>query len=205
MSQIYKLGYIVNNEIRGIYVFSGLRKRLHDRDINMNELYVSDRDNKIFENIFSPEEQQEIDEKEAQRRRTIAILGGATAVALGLAAIAIFFFLRSNQSLETANIALTAEAFSLATSEAAEAEATTEAEAAEAAATAEAEAAEAEAEAAEAEAEAEAEAVDAAATAESAEVDAAATAESAEVDAEATAVNAEEEAVEAEETPEASD
>ena len=63
MLQIYKLGYIVNNEIRGIYVFSGLRKRLHDRDINMNELYVSDRANKIFENIFSPEEQREIDEK----------------------------------------------------------------------------------------------------------------------------------------------
>ena len=89
--------------------------------------------------------------------------------------------------------------------EATEAEATAEAEAAEAAATAEAEAAEAEAEAASAAATAEAEAVNAAATAAVEDVDAAATAAVGDVDAKATEVSAEEEAVEAAETPEASD
>ncbi len=63
------------------------------------------------------QKQREIDEKEAQRRHTLKILGGATAVALGLATIAIFFFLQSTANartaeanLDRANLALNAEA-----------------------------------------------------------------------------------------------
>jgi len=64
MTQIYKFGYSVDNEIKQIYVFSGTR--LSDEgseDIELNELFAIEPKNPKFDDMFSQEELDEIKSK----------------------------------------------------------------------------------------------------------------------------------------------
>ena len=57
MFDIYKLNYIVNNEIKKIFVFFGNRKLMDNENlINPNQLYKIEPENPLFKNIFSDEE-----------------------------------------------------------------------------------------------------------------------------------------------------
>ncbi|MCP4428587.1 MAG: hypothetical protein GY803_29225, partial [Chloroflexi bacterium] len=84
--------------------------------------------------------QQEIEEKEAQRRRTITILATAFGVTLVFAAVAFLFFLRSNDSAKVANENLATATAALIVAETANADAVLQRNEAFAAGTAEAEA-----------------------------------------------------------------
>ena len=72
MFDIFKVNYIVKNEIKKIYVFFGSRKLSIDgNEVNLNEeelyvLFKKEHSNKIFENIFSEDELKHIMNEEKE-------------------------------------------------------------------------------------------------------------------------------------------
>ena len=77
MFDIFKVNYIVKNEIKKIYVFFGSRKLSIDgNEINLNEeelydLFKKEHNNKIFENIFSEDELKQIMNEEKETHELI--------------------------------------------------------------------------------------------------------------------------------------
>ena len=64
MFDIFKLNYIDNNEIKKIYVFFGSRKLFDgENKVEPNQLYKIEPENPLFKNIFSDDEQKNIQEK----------------------------------------------------------------------------------------------------------------------------------------------
>ena len=63
MFDIFKLNYIVKDEIKKIYVFFGSRK-LQDGEnkVEPNQLYHIEPENPLFKNIFSEDELKNIEE-----------------------------------------------------------------------------------------------------------------------------------------------
>jgi hypothetical protein len=59
MSEIYKVGYTKNNLVIKIYVYFGLRL-VKDNIDEINKLFITDPNNKIFSDIFSTEELADI-------------------------------------------------------------------------------------------------------------------------------------------------
>ena len=55
MSEIYKVGYTKNNLVVKIYVYFGIRL-VEDNIDEINKLFITDSNNKIFSDIFSKEE-----------------------------------------------------------------------------------------------------------------------------------------------------
>ena len=59
MSEIYKVGYTKNDLVIKIYVYFGLRL-VKDNIDEINKLFITDPNNKIFSDIFSTEELADI-------------------------------------------------------------------------------------------------------------------------------------------------
>ena len=57
MTHIYKFGYIINDEIKKIVVFFGSQQK------SLDDLFVDDPENTIFDGVFSPDEKHTINEK----------------------------------------------------------------------------------------------------------------------------------------------
>ena len=54
MTYIYKVGHIINNELKKIYVFYGSKTGQDNK--TLNKLFIDDPENIAFSDIFSPEE-----------------------------------------------------------------------------------------------------------------------------------------------------